>query len=126
MTSRERHLYHQIHPFKMATDLAAGAGAVAALAHGWLVAGIALAVVPAAAASFAVLRHADLERLKRSRLGAYVRKYMTPAAQVQRVAGFGLLSVASWNRSYLTAVFAAALIVHAWTQGLLIPRSFKK
>ena len=126
MTKDERALYHQIHPAKLAVDAAAGVSAVLALSQGWFVSGVAVAVAVPAAASFAVLQRADLERLKHSRFGAYVRKFMTPAAQFQRIAGFGVLSAAAWVHSYLLGVFGAALIIHAWTQGLLIPRDLRK
>lgn len=126
MTQRERILYHQIHLVKLTADVSAGVYALAAFAHGWLLTGAAVAVVVPAAASFAVLTRADLERLKRSRPGAYVRKFMTPAAQVQRIAGFVVLSAAAWTHSYLLGVFGAALIIHAWTRGLLIPRHLRR
>ncbi|HTK04849.1 MAG TPA: hypothetical protein VL500_04655 [Candidatus Eisenbacteria bacterium] len=125
MNAKERRLYHQIHPAKLAADTGSGIAAVILLANGQAVIGLALAIVVPVAATFALLRYADLEPQKRSRLGAYVKKYMTPAAQIQRLAGFAILCGAAWKGSYLLGVLGAALIVHAWTMGLLIPKDLR-
>ncbi|HTM68842.1 MAG TPA: hypothetical protein VL426_06120 [Candidatus Binatia bacterium] len=125
MTSKEKTLYHQIHPAKLAADLVAGIGAVVLFAKGHPWPALALAVVVPVAATVAVIRYADLEPLKRSRFGAYVKKFMTTSAQVQRLAGFAILCWAAWKGSYLLGVLGAALIVHAWVAGLLIPKDVR-
>ncbi|HSD12806.1 MAG TPA: hypothetical protein VLC10_04570 [Patescibacteria group bacterium] len=126
MTAKERYLYHQIHPAKLVADAAAGFASVFALLAHHLFAGIAIALVVPAAASFLVLRYADLERQKRSSFGAYVKRFMTRGAAIQRTAGFAVLAYGAWTSSFLTGVLGCALIVHAWTMGLLIPRDLRK
>ena len=125
MNAKERDLYHQINPANLAADIGSGIAAVILLAKGHAIIGLALAIVVPVAATLAVMRYGDLERLKRSPFGAYVKKFMTTSAQVQRLAGFAILCWAAWNGSYLLGVLGAALIVHAWTQGLLIPKDLR-
>jgi hypothetical protein len=126
MTRHERNIYHQIHPAKLAADAAAGFVAVASFSAGHAALGAAAAVLPPVAASWLVLRHAGLERQRRSRFGAYVNKYMTARAQAQRVAGFAVLLHGAWTHSFLAPVFGAALILHAWAAGLLVPRDIRR
>lgn len=125
MTTKEKVLYHQIHPAKLASDLAACVTAVVLFARGDAAAGLAVAAIVPVAATMATMRYGDLERLKRSRFGAYVRRYMTSAALAQRLAGFAILCWGAWKGSFLLGVLGAALIVHAWTAGLLIPRDLR-
>src|SRR5688572_25611671 len=125
MNAKERHLYHQIHPAKLGADLVSGVAAVLLLASGRPVLGLAFGLVVPVTASVVIIRRVDLEAQKRSRFGAYMKKFMTTSAQVQRVAGFGILCWAAWQGSYLSGVLGAALIVHAWTQGLLIPKDLR-
>ncbi len=125
MTHAERTAYLQIHPAQLASDAAGGLGAVAAFAAHRPVLGATLAIVPFAVAAF-LSRKADVERAKRTRLGAYARRFLTPSSRVQRLAGFAILCAGAWTGSFLTGVLGAALIVHAWTMGLLIPRDLRK
>lgn len=126
MTARERYLYHQIHPAKLAADVAAAIACVLALSAHRLIPGIAAALIVPAGASIFVIRYADLERSKKSRFGAYVKRYMTRSATIQRLVGFLILCYGAWTASFLLGVLGAALIVHAWTMGLLIPRDLRK
>lgn len=126
MTAKERYLYHQIHPAKLAADVAAAIGGVSAFAAHRLATGLVISIAVPACASLLAIRYADLERLKRSRFGAYVKRFMTTSATVQRLAGFAILAYGAWTGSFLVCVLGAALIVHAWTMGLLIPRDLRK
>jgi hypothetical protein len=75
MTLNERILLHKVHPAKLITDASA---AMLCLYFLWR-RDLSLAVV---------IRFADLEALKQSALGIYVKRYMTPAMQLLRVCGF--------------------------------------
>ena len=80
MTLKEKVLFHQIHPAKLATDIAA---AVISLYFLWqhdLVIGLLTHFTPPPIASAAVIRFADLDSYKTSRLSAYLARYMTPTA----------------------------------------------
>lgn len=126
MTNDERHLYHLIHPAKLFADAVGAAAALTAFWAGWPAVGVLIAVAVPVLASTALLRKADLEAQKRSRLGSYLRKFFPKSARLQRHAGFAVLAYGTWSRTFLVGVLGAALIVHAWTQGLLIPRDLRK
>jgi hypothetical protein len=126
MTTDERRLYHLIHPAKVLADTAGACAALAAFWAGWPKTGVLIAIAAPMTASALLLRRADLEAQKRSRLGAYLKKYFPDSARYQRHAGFAVLAYGTWSRTFLACVLGAALIVHAWTQGLLIPRDVRK
>jgi len=121
MTLNEKILYHQIHPAKLATDIAA---AIVSLYFFWqhdLIIGLVTHFLPPPIASFAVIRYTNLESYKNARLGAYLLRYMTPAAQVARLAGDLFIIFAAWYHSPTGIGGGLALILAAWTYGLLLP-----
>jgi hypothetical protein len=70
----------------------------------------------------AVIRFADLEPYKTSRIGAYLARYMTPTAQATRLAGDLITVVAAWYQSPAGIVFGLAIVLAGWTYGLLFFR----
>jgi hypothetical protein len=122
MTPKEKILFHQVHPAKLATDIAA---AVVSLYFLWqhdLAIGLATHFVPPPIGSAAVICFADLEPYKTSRIGAYLARYMTPTAQAARLAGDLITAVAAWYQSPAGIVCGLAIILAAWTYGLLFFR----
>ena len=121
MTLCDRILFHQIHAAKLVTDTLA---AVISLYFLWrrdLSLAIAAATVPPLIATALVLRFADLNALKRSALGAYVKRYMTSGMQLLRVCGFLIMAVAAWNHVPLAILGGLAVIVLAWLKGVIMP-----
>lgn len=123
MTVREKILFHQIHPAKLATDIVAAAVSLYFLWHHDLLAGLLTHFIPPPVASAAVIGFADLAPYKASPLGAYVARFMTPAAQAARLAGDLVTVVAAWDRSPAGIVLGLAIILAAWAYGLLSARS---
>jgi hypothetical protein len=85
----ERKLYHQIHRIKLATDIGSALPFLLFLWHH--------GVAPALVAGFAppiivsgvmMIWPPNLQKLKNSRLGNYVSKYMTPTIEVIRSSVF--------------------------------------
>jgi len=92
MIFKEKVLFHQVHPAKLGTDIAA---AIVSLYFFWqhdLLAGIITHFVPPPIASFAVMRFVDLAPYKNSRLGVYLSRHMTRAAKVSPSQGVSLRS----------------------------------
>jgi hypothetical protein len=121
MTIKEKILYHQVHPAKLAADIAA---AVVSLYFFWqhdLVIGLLTHLLPPPIASFAVIRLANLEHYKNSRLGAYLLRYMTPIAQATRLIGDIITVFAAWFHSPIGIAAGLVIILAAWTYGLLLP-----
>lgn len=118
MELREAELYHQIHPAKLASDISASILSSVLFWRRRLVAGLIATFVPAVIGSALVIRFADLDRIRDSRRGAYLRRWMTPSAQAVRAGGAVGMAVGAWRRRPgLIAVSLAAILV-AWFRGL--------
>ena len=119
MTLREEILFHQVHPAKLATDVLS---AVISLYFFWqhqLVIALLTHFVPPPVASAMVIRFADLEPYKSSRLGAYLTRYMTPIAQATRLIGDLITIIAAWFHSPIGIAAGLILVLAAWSYGLL-------
>ena len=113
-------LFHQIHPAKLVTDASAAVLCFYFLWRRDLSLAIVVAMVPPLMASGLVLRFADLEALKRSGLGVYVKRYMTPAMQLLRVCGFLIMAVAAWNHAPLAILGGTAVVAAGWLKGVVV------
>jgi len=124
MTGRERVLYHQIHPLKLATDLSAGFLSYYLLWRRRLGLGAALLVqlLPAMLVSGALIRWADLEPQRRSTFGRYIARSMTPSMQATRMAGNIVITVGAWRRRPRLLVIGHLLVLFGWLRGMLFPR----
>jgi hypothetical protein len=120
MDGAESVLYHQIHPAKLATDLTAEVASTVLLWRHRLVAGLLVRLVPAVVASAVLMRRTEnLERLRDSAVGEYVRDYMTPRAQAVRALGDVLTAIGAWRRRPSIIVLGWAVIAAGWSGGLL-------
>jgi hypothetical protein len=118
MTLREKIIFHQVHPAKLATDIAA---AVISLYLFWqyeLVIALLTHFVPPPVGSAAVIRFANLEGIKISRLGAYLVRYMTLLAQATRLTGDLVMVVAAWFHSPIGIGVGLIMILAAWSYGV--------
>jgi hypothetical protein len=123
MTPEEKILVHQVHPAKLATDIAAAAVSLYFLWQHQLLVGLLTHYIPPLIGSAAVIRFADLDPYKDSHLGSYLARYMTPTAQATRLAADLITVVAAWYHSPAGIVFGLAIIIAAWTYGLFPLRS---
>jgi hypothetical protein len=118
--SEEKLLFHQVHPAKLATDIGAAVVSLFFLWQHQLVIGLLTHFIPPPIGSAAVIRFANLESYKNSRLGAYLVRYMTPTAQLTRLAGDLVMVAAAWYQSLDGIVFGLAMIAAAWSYGLVL------
>ena len=119
MTLSEKILFHQVHPAKLATDVAAAVISFYFLWRHQLVIGLLTHFIPPPTGSAVVICAANLDHYKNSNLGGYLARYMTPMAQATRLAGDLITVVAAWYQSLAGIVFGLAIILAAWTYGLL-------
>jgi hypothetical protein len=120
MTLNDRIPFHQIHPAKLVTDASA---AVLCLYFLWqrdLSLAIVVAMVLPLIASGLVLCFADLEALKRSALGAYVGRYITPAMQLLRVCGFLAMAAGGWYHAPLAILGGLGAVAAGWLKGVIV------
>jgi N-acetylglutamate synthase-like GNAT family acetyltransferase len=118
MELRERVLYHQIHPLKLATDTATAFGASALLWRHHLASGLTLGLLPPLAVSAILLRWANLEPYQSSRFGRYVKTFMTRRVELARLAGMLPLWLGAWWRSLLAIAAGVVWILGCWLWGL--------
>ncbi|MGB6441441.1 MAG: hypothetical protein WBE89_19420 [Methyloceanibacter sp.] len=78
------------------------------------------AMVPPLSASGLVLRFTDLEALKQSTLGVYVKRHMIPAMQLLRVCGFLVMAVAAWNHAPIAILAGLGIVAAGWLKGAVI------
>lgn len=118
MTLRDRVLYHQVHPLKLATDIGTTLLAVPLLWQHNLALGLAVALAPPVVASALLLRFADLRPIASSRLGSYLRRYMGARVQgVRAVGGIAVLVGASYQQPLVIGL-SVVVIGLAWANGL--------
>jgi hypothetical protein len=118
MEPRERVLYHQIHPLKLATDTVTAFGAAVLLWGHHLASGLTLGLLPPLVVSAVLLRWADLERYQNSRLGRYVNSFMTRRVELARLAGMLPLWLGAWWRSLPAITAGVVWILGCWFWGL--------
>jgi hypothetical protein len=122
VTLKEKLLFHQVHPAKLATDIGAAIVSLYLLWQHQLLLGLLTHFIPPPIGSAAVIRFADLESCKNSRLGAYLVRYMTPIAQAARLAGDLITVGAAWYQSFAGILFGLAVIAAAWSYGWVLRR----
>lgn len=121
MDSREKALYHQIHPAKLATDIVSAVVSLYLLWIHELVPGLIIGYAPSIVATVLVIRFADLERYKRSALGEYIKTYMTRNMQAARLVGDTLSKIAAWFNTLPIIVISLLIILLAWLRGKIRP-----
>lgn len=121
---KEKKLYHQIHPLKLATDISVVPPALYFLwQHRFLPAAL-IGFVPPVLVSAAMMKWTpDLERLKSSRLGRYVKESMTPAIEAVRLLSLVPMAYGAWKHEVRYILLGLVILVVAWCNGLIWRRS---
>jgi hypothetical protein len=121
MTLREKQLYHQAHPLKLATDISA---AIASTYLFWVHAlwqAIAAMFVPPIVVSAIMLATMDFTWIKQSGVGRYLAWEMTPAMQTVRLAGTLPMVFGAWFHQWWAIVLGVLIVLFGWFRGLLVP-----
>lgn len=118
MTLKEKLLYHQIHPFKLTVDIGTTLVGFVPLWRHQLVPAIAIMIPPAMISAVLTVAFANLERQKESRLGRYMARHMTRAAEAERLLGICVVGAGVWNHSLNEFALGVGVILVAWTQGV--------
>ncbi|HUI29925.1 MAG TPA: hypothetical protein VLX91_06880 [Candidatus Acidoferrales bacterium] len=118
----DKTLYHQIHPFKLTTDVIATFAAVYLLWVHLIIEGLIVAFVPSLIISLFMLRLMDFEKQKQSRLGKYLKKYMGRGADTVRSVGFvAMLVGGGFHFPWLIALGFLSVLL-SWLNGLIFTR----
>lgn len=117
MTLKEKSLYHQIHPLKLATDIGCEPLSLYFFWRHDLGLGLATHFVAPIAASLVLIYCGDFEAIKRSRAGAYLRRHMTRTIEAIRFAGDMVMVLGAWFHQPSLIFTGLVVIVVAWWAG---------
>lgn len=119
MNQKEKILYHQIHPLKLATDIGA---TFPFLGYLWLhqvVPALLWGFVPPILMSSMLILWSDyLESLKQSNFGKYVKLSMTPLVQALRLLTLIPMAYGAWTHKPSFFFLGIFLLVLCWSYGL--------
>ncbi len=118
----DKTLYHQIHPFKMVTDVIAAFAAVYLLWIHSIVVGLVVGFIPSLAISFFMIRTMDFEKQKQSKFGKYLKRYMGRGADTARSVGFLVMLGGGWFHMLWLIGLGFLVIIAAWMNGLVYKR----
>jgi hypothetical protein len=119
MTLRDRLLYHHAYPAKLVVDTVCAAAAAWLLWQQHLLRGAAVGLIPPAVASLIVLRLVDLERVRQSRIGAYIGRHMSLRLHATAVAGVVICWIAAWYQDAYYVLVGTLVTTFAWVRGPL-------
>ncbi len=119
----DKTLYHQIHPFKMVTDVVAAFVAVYLFWLHLLIEGLVVGFVPSLVISFFMIRTMEFDREKQSAFGKYVKRYLGRGADTTRSLGFLVMLGGGWFRMLWLVALGFLIIVAAWVNGLVYKRA---
>ena len=119
----DKTLYHQIHPFKMVTDVVAAFVAVYLFWLHLLIEGLVVGFIPSLAISFFMIRTMEFDREKQSAFGKYVKRYMGRGADTARSLGFLAMLGGGWFHMLWLVALGFLIIVGAWVNGLVYRRA---
>jgi len=122
MDTREKALYHQIHPVKMFTDVSTSFVSLFLIWQHNLMAGLSIGIIPSIVVSAVLIRFANLEKLKQSLFGRYVARYMTNRMQALRLLGQVVGWLGAWYRIVFVVILGYLAILLGWIMGRLLPR----
>jgi len=118
----DKTLYHQIHPFKMTTDVL---GAFTAVYLFWLhliIEGVIVAFIPSLVISFFMIKTMDFEKEKNSSFGKYLKRYMGRGSDTVRSIGFLVMLAGGWFHFIWIIAAGFAMILLVWFNGLIYKR----
>jgi hypothetical protein len=114
VTQREKMLYHQIHPAKLAADIGCEPLSLLLLWRHDAVAGLATHFLPPIIASVLVMRYGRLERLRDSAAGAHLLRRMSRPVEAARAAGDFIMMGGAWFHQPGTIAIGLCVVVAAW------------
>jgi hypothetical protein len=126
MTLKERALYHQIHPLKLATDILSSVVSLYVFWQHQLALGFALHYLPPFVASALLVRYGELEQYRDSSLGRYVVRHMTRTIEGVRLFGDIVTIIGAWSHDWTLIAAGFVVVIGAWCNGLLPTRRKSK
>lgn len=117
MNFNEKKLYHQIHPLKLLTDWITGAISLYLLWFHEVIISLIVMFIPSFVTSFLIVKFVNLDKLKNSTFGNYVRNSMTMTMEVVRLVGFAIAILGAWYHLFSLVVCGLIVILLGWLRG---------
>jgi hypothetical protein len=118
MELRDRILYHQIHPLKLATDWGTAFGAAYLLWRHAPLPALLLGIIPSVVVSMVLVRWADLAPYRDSSFGRSLRHHMSPSVEGARLLGLVPFWGGAWQQRPVLMVSGVLWILGCWAWGL--------
>lgn len=119
MTLKEKEIYHQIHPFKLAVDIGSTPVSLYLFWQHELILAVIVTFVPSIIASAIVMKYASLERYRSSSLGHYVKSYMTRTMEGVRSIGLLVMMIGAWSHIWQLMPVGLLVILFSWSNGIV-------
>ena len=120
MDFREKRLYHQIHPAKLATDICVTPIFLFFLWRHQIAPALAVGFLPPLMVSAAMMIWPpDLEKLKNSSFGKYIAKHMTPTVEAIRFLSLAPMGWGAWAHNLWFIGLGLLIVLLAWCNGLI-------
>jgi hypothetical protein len=120
MDFAEWRLYHQIHPLKLAVDIGVTPVALYLCWEHRPLAAVLVAFGPPIMVSLGMLKWPpDLEKLKQSGFGRYIKRYMTPRVELTRFLTLVPMAYGAWCHDLRFIALGLAILAVAWCEGLI-------
>lgn len=122
MTFAEKELYHQIHPAKLAVDIGSTPFSLYLFWQHELVLAVLITFIPSLIASMIIMKYVDLRPYKSSRLGQYIKRYMTRTMEGVRFMGLIIMIVGAWFLFWQLIPVGLLIVIIGWFNGIIFPR----
>ena len=117
MTFKEKKLYHQVHPAKLATDISVSIITLYLFwEHKFFIA-LTLHLLPPIIGSLLIIKFCNLEKIKNSALGNYISRYMTPSYEAIRLLGDIVTILGAWYHLPWLMILGLLIVLVAWFNG---------
>ncbi len=123
MTSKEKMLYHQIHPLKLFVDISTS---LLTTYFAWqhnVVWFLMLFLIPSVIITILLIKYADIERLKNSDFGRYIGIYITRTIEAVRFGGQIIMWIAAWFHLPILIAVGVLVIIGGWLNGKFFKRT---
>jgi hypothetical protein len=117
MNSKDKYLYHQIHPLKLFTDISAAFGGLCFLWRHQLAFALVVMLAPPFLVSLLLMRYADLEGYRESAFGKYIARSTSHAMEAVRLAGMAVTALGAWRHSVWIIFAGIVIVLFGWLRG---------
>ncbi|HLR23608.1 MAG TPA: hypothetical protein VK100_07810 [Pseudogracilibacillus sp.] len=117
MDLKEKKLYHQIHPLKLLTDWITGGISLYLLWFHQLTTALLVMFIPSIVVSIMIVKYGNLEKIKKSTFGNYMKRTMITWMEIVRLAGFVIMIIGAWLHIIWLIIFGLLIILFGWIQG---------